>query len=61
MMILSMDLGKFNTVCCFYNTANHKYRFETIQTKRNHVDHVLELENLDLAADIASSASFVLR
>ena len=48
MMILSMDLGKFNTVCCFYDTANHKYRFETIQTKRNHVDHVLGLENLDL-------------
>jgi len=47
-MILSMDLGKFNTVCCFYDTANHKYRFETIQTKRNHVDHVLGLEHVDL-------------
>jgi hypothetical protein len=48
MMMLSMDLGKFNTVCCFYDTGNGKHRFETIQTRHNHVEHVLSLENVDL-------------
>jgi transposase len=42
MMILSMDLGKFNTVCCLYDTQNRTYRFETIATKRSHVDHLLD-------------------
>jgi len=48
MMILSMDLGKFNTVCCLYDTENRKYRFETIATKRSHVDHLLESNQADL-------------
>lgn len=48
MMILAMDLGKFKTVCCFYDTETHKYRFETIQTRRNHVEHLFSLENVDL-------------
>lgn len=42
MMILAMDLGKFNTVCCFYDTEKQKYRFETIATKRSHVEHLLD-------------------
>ena len=48
MMNLSMDLGKFNTVYCFNDTENHMYRFETIATRRNHVDHILGLETVDL-------------
>lgn len=48
MMILAMDLGKFNTVCCFYSSTTRKYRFETIRTRRNHVEHLLSLENIDL-------------
>ena len=48
MMILSMDLGKFKTVCCFYDSATHQHRFETIQTKTNHVEHLLGLEKVDL-------------
>ena len=32
MMILSMDLGKLNTVCCFYETKTRKHRFETVAT-----------------------------
>ena len=32
MMILSVDLGKFNTVCCFYATKTRKHRFATIAT-----------------------------
>ena len=48
MMILSMDLGKFNTVCCLYDTENPKHRFETIGTKRSHVDHLLDSHRADL-------------
>lgn len=47
-MILSMDLGKFNTVCCLYDTENRKYRFETIATKRSHLDHLLDTHPADL-------------
>lgn len=48
MMILSMDLGKFNTVCCLYDTKNRCHRFETIATKRSHVDHLLDTQPPDL-------------
>jgi transposase len=41
MMILSMDLGKFNTVCCLYDTKTRQARFETIATKRNHINSLL--------------------
>ena len=41
MMILSLDLGKFNTVACLYDTETQKYRFETIATKRSHVKSML--------------------
>lgn len=48
MMILSMDLGKFNTVCCLYDTQSRKHRFETIATKRSNVDHLLQSNHADL-------------
>ncbi|TWT47859.1 Transposase IS116/IS110/IS902 family protein [Rubripirellula amarantea] len=48
MMILSMDLGKFNTVCCLYDTQKREYRFETVATKRSHVDHLLQSHRADL-------------
>ena len=48
MMILSMDLGKFNTVCCFFDTRNRRHRFETIATKRSHIDHLLDSQAADL-------------
>ena len=51
MMILSMDLGKFNTVCCFYDTKNRKYRFETIATRRSHLDHLLDTISTVMPSD----------
>lgn len=48
MMILSMDLGKFNTVCCFYDTRTRKHRFETIATKRSHVEQLFSSEGIGL-------------
>ena len=47
-MILSIDLGKFNSVCCFYDTERRKHRFETIATRRAHVDHLLDGGTFDL-------------
>jgi transposase len=48
MMILSMDLGKYKTVCCLYETKKREYRFVTIETKRNHVENLFGLEKVDL-------------
>jgi transposase len=48
MLILSMDLGKFKTVCCYYETTTREYRFVTIETKRNHVENLFSLEKTDL-------------
>jgi hypothetical protein len=48
MMILSIDLGKFNSVCCLYDTKRRKHRFESIATRRSHVDHLLDNSKFDL-------------
>ncbi len=42
MMILSIDLGKFQSVCCFYEKESGKHRFETIKTNRAHVKNLLD-------------------
>ena len=42
MMILSMDLGKFNTVCCLFDTETQKHCFETIATRRSHLESLLD-------------------
>lgn len=47
-MTLSVDLGKFTSVACFFETTTQKYRFETIQTKESHVRHLLKTEGIDL-------------
>ena len=47
-MILSMDLGKFNTACCLYNTESRKCRFETIATRHSHLDQLLDTHTADL-------------
>ena len=57
MMILSLDLGKFHTVCCFFDTENRKYRFETIATRRSHVDHLFSTHDADLVVMEACSPS----
>ena len=41
MMILALELGKFNTTCCIYDSATRKHSFETIATKRTHLDHCI--------------------
>jgi hypothetical protein len=35
MKILALDLGKFNTMCCFFDSKTHKSAFLTAATDRN--------------------------
>lgn len=48
MMILALDLSKFNTTCCFFDTATRKYRFLTATTDPALLHSVFKNEELDL-------------
>ena len=48
MIILAIDLGKFNSMCCFYDTATHKYRFQTVETTRSYLTTVFQNHKIDL-------------
>ena len=57
MLILSMDIGKFQTVCCFYETNTREYRFTTIKTKRHEVEKLFASEKTDLVEKVRSVAT----
>jgi transposase len=48
MNILALDLGKFNTMCCFFDTATRKYRFLTAKTDPTYLTTVFKSEKIDL-------------
>ena len=48
MKILALDLGKFNTMCCFFDTATRKYRFLTAATEPAYLTTVFKSEKIDL-------------
>jgi hypothetical protein len=48
MNILALDLGKFNTMCCFFDTATRKYRFLTAKTDPTYLTTVFNSEKIDL-------------
>jgi transposase len=48
MNILALDLGKFNTMCCFFDTAKRKPRFVTAATKPDSLSAVFNSEKIDL-------------
>ncbi len=48
MIILAIDLGKFNSMCCFYDTATQKYRFQTVETSRHYLSTVFKTQEIDL-------------
>ncbi|TWU27954.1 IS110 family transposase [Novipirellula artificiosorum] len=48
MKILALDLGKFNSVCCFFDTKTRKSRFLTTPTERQHIASVLKNAKVDL-------------
>lgn len=48
MKILALDLGKFNSVCCFFNTKTRKAKFLTVPTKREHIADIFKKAKADL-------------
>jgi transposase len=41
MVTHAINLGKFNSVCCFFDPATQKHQFETIATICSHIKHLL--------------------
>ena len=48
MNILAIDLGKFNSLCCFFDTATQKHSFCPAATTRQYMRTVLENNPIDL-------------
>ena len=48
MKILAIDLGKFNSMCCFFETKTQKYRFQTVATTRDYLTTVFKNHEIDL-------------
>jgi len=48
MNILALDLGKFNTMCCFFDTKTRKHQFLLAATERNYLTTVLKMHPIDL-------------
>jgi len=48
MNIVAIDLGKFNSMCCFFDTTTQKYSFWTAETSRTYLRTVLEKNPADL-------------
>ena len=49
MLIIAIDLGKFNSVACIYNTQTQKQQFETLATDRGFFETLFKTYNPDLA------------
>jgi transposase len=48
MIILALDLGKFNTMCCIYNSETHKHQFINAATERNYLTTLFNKTKCDL-------------
>ena len=48
MKILALDLGKFNTMCCFFDTRTRKHSFLNAATDRSYLTTVFKQQKLDL-------------
>lgn len=45
--ILALDLGKFNTMCCFLDTKTRKYSFLNAPTERNYLNTLFKNHKVD--------------
>ena len=45
--ILALDLGKFNTMCCFFDTKTRKYSFLNAPTERNYLNTLFKNHKVD--------------
>ncbi len=48
MKILALDLGKFNTMCCFFDSKSKKHSFLNAYTTREELTVVLKRKRIDL-------------
>jgi transposase len=48
MKILALDIGKFKTMCCIYDSKTRKYSFENLATERNFLEAVFRNKKCDL-------------
>ncbi len=48
MNILAIDLGKFNSMCCFFDTNTQEHSFLTAATTRGYLTTVLRTHQIDL-------------
>lgn len=48
MLILALDLGKFKTMCCFFDTKTRKPEFQVAATERDYLAKVFKSRKVDL-------------
>ena len=48
MKILALDLGKFNTMCCFFDSKTRKHTFLNAITDRHYLETVFKKHKIDL-------------
>ena len=48
MNILAIDLGKFNSMCCFFDTDTQEHRFQMAATTKHYLTAVLTNHKIDL-------------
>jgi len=48
MIILAIDLGKFNSMCCFFDTDTQEYHFQAASTTRLYLSTLLKNNAIDL-------------
>lgn len=48
MKILALDLGKFNTMCCFFDSKTRKHTFLNATTDRHYLSTVFKKHKVDL-------------
>ncbi len=48
MLILAIDLGKFNSMCCFYDVETQKAEYQKAETTRRYLRAVLKSRKIDI-------------
>ena len=48
MKILALDLGKFNTMCCFFDSDSRKHSLLNAATERNYLASIFQEHKVDL-------------
>ncbi len=61
MKILALDLGKFNAMCCFFDTLTRKHSFLLAPTDRGYLSKVFKKQKVDLVVmdQVVHEPSFI--